>query len=243
MGNVMYMRKGEIQTAPVVPGIAASELAVGSSVYLNENGSPVEYLVVNQGIPSDSSLYDSSCDGTWLLRKDIYEKHQWHSSNVNDYENSDVHAYLNSTFYDMFDVSVQAAVKMVKLPYRAGSGTSMTVTSGSSGLSAQIFLLSGYEVGWTTSDTDYLPIDGAALSFFSGNGDSNSNRVAYLDGTATYWWLRTPCTYSATEAWCVNVQGHYANLVYCYNLNGVRPALILPSTALFDEDTLLFKGV
>ena len=53
-----------------VTAIMASDIAVGSSVYLLENGSPVEWIVVNQGIPSSSSLYDSSCDGTWLMRKD-----------------------------------------------------------------------------------------------------------------------------------------------------------------------------
>lgn len=40
---------------------------------LNEKGTPVDYLVVNQGIPEDSPLYDASCEGTWLLRKDISE--------------------------------------------------------------------------------------------------------------------------------------------------------------------------
>ena len=49
---------------------AISTLAVGSSVYLNVGGVRKEFLVVHQGKPS--SLYDSSCNGTWLLMKDIY---------------------------------------------------------------------------------------------------------------------------------------------------------------------------
>ena len=59
--------------APVVTGIFSGDLAVGSVVKLIENGVATEYLVVNQGKPSGSSLYDDSCDGTWLLRNDIYE--------------------------------------------------------------------------------------------------------------------------------------------------------------------------
>ena len=55
MGKVMYMRKGEVHREPIA-GVLASTLAVGSSVYLMENGSAVEYLVVNQGIPGNSSL-------------------------------------------------------------------------------------------------------------------------------------------------------------------------------------------
>ena len=76
MGKVMISGVAPQMKAPVISGILASDLAVGSSVYLMENGVATEYLVVNQGIPSGSSLYDSSCDGTWLLRKDIYEKRQ-----------------------------------------------------------------------------------------------------------------------------------------------------------------------
>lgn len=40
--------------------------AVGSVVKIKENGTRVNYLVVHQGKPS--SIYDESCNGTWLLR-------------------------------------------------------------------------------------------------------------------------------------------------------------------------------
>ena len=67
--------------------------AVGSKVKIKINGTLRNFIVVNQGKPS--SLYDSTCDGTWLLMEDIYETRAWHSSNVNDYANSDIHKYLN----------------------------------------------------------------------------------------------------------------------------------------------------
>lgn len=44
---------------------AISTLAVGSSVYLNVGGVRKEFLVVHQGLPS--SMYDASCNGTWLF--------------------------------------------------------------------------------------------------------------------------------------------------------------------------------
>ena len=84
MGKCMFMRKGSVHSKPI-SGIFASDIAVGSSVYMNENGTPVEYLVVNQGIPSASSLYDASCDGTWLLRKDIYITQAFNNTNDNGY--------------------------------------------------------------------------------------------------------------------------------------------------------------
>ncbi len=39
--------------------------AIGSKVKLNFGGSPRDFIVVHQGKPS--SLYDDSCNGTWLL--------------------------------------------------------------------------------------------------------------------------------------------------------------------------------
>lgn len=169
---------------------ALSAKAVGSIVKLNVNGSPRDFIVVHQGKPG--SMYDESCNGTWLLMKDIYENRQWHSSNVNDYQNSTIHSYLNSTFLGLFDPEIQAVIKQVKIPYRKGSGTSKTVTSGANGLSAKIFLLSSTEVSF---NHNYMPTnEGAELSYFAGCADSGSDnkRVAYLNSSATYWWLRSP---------------------------------------------------
>ena len=99
MGHCLFLRKGEVHTAPVT-GVLASSLAVGSTVKLMEGGTAVEYLVVNQGKPSGSSLYDDSCDGTWLLRKDIHSNRQWNTSNVNKYESSAINTWLNGEFFN-----------------------------------------------------------------------------------------------------------------------------------------------
>ena len=48
--------------------------------------------------------------------EDIYENRQWHSSNVNDYANSTIHAYLNNQFLALFDANIQAQIKQVSLP-------------------------------------------------------------------------------------------------------------------------------
>lgn len=232
---------GKPDMAVPVTGIKASDIAVGSIVKLMEGGVATEYLVVNQGIPSGSSLYDASCDGLWLLRKDIKENRQWHSSNLNNYKNSTIHAWLNSDFFNQFGSVEQSAIKQVKIPYVNGTANS-AVASDANGLSARIFLLSGYEVGWTQSNSQYFPIDGACLSYFSGTAAADSKRIGYLNGTAAVWWLRSPCTYNTEGAWHLNTNGGYFNS-RCSSSYGIRPALILPSTALFDKTSLILKGV
>lgn len=215
--------------------VLLSTKAVGSTVKLKVNGTAKEFIVVHQGKPS--SLYDDSCNGTWLLMKDIYENRVWQSGNINKYESSDIHTYLNNTFLNLFESNIRDAIKQVKIPYRKNSGSGGTDQSGANGLSAKIFLLSGYEVGWTTSDYSYFPVDGAKLSYFeSGTGTSaNNKRIANLNGSAAYWWLRSPNTFSTSGVWYVYSSGDYDH----YNASssrGIRPALVLPSTLLVSDD-------
>lgn len=214
--------------------VTLSSKAIGSTIKLKVNGSARNFIVVHQGKPS--SVYDDSCNGTWLLMQDIYENRAWHSSNTNDYANSTIHSYLNSTFLNLFESNIKNAIKQVKLPYRKGSGTSTTVTGGSNGLSAKIFLLSATE---TSFDFSYMPSgEGAELAYFKGCADnsSDSKRVAYLNGSAARWWLRSPGCYDfSVSALGVNSNGGWYN-DYCPYSRGIRPALILPSTLLVSDD-------
>ena len=213
--------------------VTLSSKAIGSTIKLKVNGSARNFIVVHQGKPS--SVYDDSCNGTWLLMQDIYENRAWHSSNTNDYANSTIHSYLNSTFLNLFESNIKNAIKQVKLPYRKGSGTSTTVTSGSNGLSAKIFLLSATE---TSFDFSYMPSgEGAELAYFKGCADnsSDSKRIAKLNGSAALWWLRSPNCGNSDFALYVNSNGDWGNY-YCSSSRGIRPALILPSTLLVSDD-------
>lgn len=228
----MFLRRG-----PAPHRTRASDLEIGQTIKLNLNGTPWDWLVVHQGLPS--SIYDDSCNGTWLLLKDIYENRQWNSTNVNKYESSDIYTYLNNPFLKLFDSNIKDAIKQVKIPYRKNGGSGGTDQSGVNGLSCKIFLLSGYEAGWSTSDNTYFPQDGAKLSYFeSGTGTSaNNKRIAKLNGSATYWLLRSPCTYSTSRVWRVRSDGNYydgdASSSY-----GIRPAIILTSAMIVTDDML-----
>ena len=226
---IIPLADGTYAVAHTMPK-TTGELPVGALVNAPvADGTTKQCIAVNQGIPENSALYDASCNGTWMLFKECTEKRAWHSSDVNDYENSTIHAYLNGEFAGNLDGEFLKNVLQAKIPYRPGSGTSPTVNSGANGLSCKVFLLSGYEMGWTLSDNPNLPPDGAKLSYFDAGilAEANNKRIAYFNGSATSWWLRSPYLYNSVEAWYVGSSGNH-NGGNCSSTYGIRPAFVLP---------------
>lgn len=198
--------------------------AVGSIVKIKVNGAAKDFIIVHQGKPS--SVYDDSCNGTWLLMKDIYTTRNWDDSNC-DYLNSDMTAYLNGTFISLIDADIRNAIKQVKIPYINYSNDN--VMSGSNGLSCKVFLLSGTEVGF--SGVSYMATEGAKLSYF----DSASKRVAYNGSSAAVWWLRSPSSNGYVSVWGVYTDGSDRSLWF-YDNYGARPAFVLPSSLVVSDD-------
>lgn len=226
-GNVVELAiDGKIAWKKVT-GVPISTLAVGSSVFMNVDGVRTEFLVIHQGLPSSS--YDTSCDGTWLLMKDIYELRAWDSTNA-DYENSDIHSYLNDTFVNLFDSNINSIIKQVRIPYTKFIGK--ILATGSSGLLTKVFLLSSFEAGGSLANRNQ---EGAVVDYF--NGSDKSKRKAYLNGSAVDWWLRCSDNRDYTEyytyATLVSESGSFVSTLIDRS-SGVRPALILPSDALVD---------
>ena len=207
--------------------------AVGSIVKIKVNGAAKDFIIVHQGKPS--SVYDDSCNGTWLLMKDIYTTCTF--GNNNSYKDSSIHTYLNGTFYNLIDSDIRAAIKQVKIPDLNGTGGGDgSLATGANGLSTKVFLLSGYEVGWTTSDDRNFPKDGIRLAYFGSGSGGNSKRVAYNGSSTAMWWLRSPHTNNYGSVWAVNTEGSYDAGRWNYHSCDVRPALILPSTLFVSND-------
>ena len=209
-----------------------SDLAIGRTIKLNLNGTPWDWLVVHQGLPS--AIYDTSCGGTWLLLKAIYENRKWNSTNSNNPANSDIHSYLNDTFLNLFDENIQNSIKQVKIPYRNGGGSSGTDQTGENGLTTKAFCLSSREVGFTGS-VSQSPDDGSVLDYF--DGATNSTRIAQLNGADNSWWLRSPTKSYTTYVLYVGADGDYG-LRGATTSHGIRPAIILPSDMLVTDDML-----
>ena len=200
--------------------VKLSTKAVGSIVKIKVNGAAKDFIIVHQGLPS--SAYDASCNGVWVVMKDIYTTSTF--GNNNSYKDSSIHSYLNSTFYNLIDSQIRAVIKQVKIPY-----TNSGVQSGANGLSTKVFLLSGTEVGF--SGVSYMNTEGAKLSYF----DSASKRVAYNGSSAAEWWLRSPRTNYSDGVWFVKSDGSCDDWYYG-NAYGVRPAFVLPSSLVVSDD-------
>jgi len=217
--------------------LTIGSLPVGSLLKIAENGITQQYIIVNQGNPN-TALYDISCNGTWVMRKNVAGYETWNSESNNYYVNSTVHKYLNDTIFKEFSGTVQATIKSIKLPYSEGYG-SQVIDSGSNGLSTKVFLLSGYEIGFTTSDGSGFPLDGEKLSYFESgkSASANKKRIAMTaDGSRPYyWWTRSPyLTSGYYYIWNLTTEG---NVDYnsCTQKYGVRPAMILNSAAIVSQ--------
>ena len=223
MGLAMVSGGKPDMKAPV-SGILLSSIAEGSVVKLNESGSPVEFYVAKHDY--ESAL---NCTGrTLLVRKDCYDTRAWHSPNVNAWASCTLRSWLNGDYLNLLDENVRGVIGTTKYYYTPGNdNTSVTIRSDA------VFQLSVTELGKTAS---YANAEGTALPIAS------TLQIAYRNGSAVIQWTRSPYTNLNYDAYYLDTDGK----VYsggCIYTHGSRPAFTLPYTAIFDETTLIFKGV
>lgn len=166
-----------------------STASPGTIVTANYNGQPTNFVVLHQGKPSP--IYDDSFNGGTIVRfEKIPENYQWTTTGTNDYAASGVKAHIQE-YVQYFDNDIRAKIKTVKIPYRAGAGSSAEVSSGANGLECQMFLLSAAELGLTQGD---VPVEGAKLDYYlAGTGaEALAKRIAYLGSAPARYNTRSP---------------------------------------------------
>ena len=204
-----------------------STMNVGSTVYFLVGGTKKAFLVVHQGVPS--TMYDSSCNGTWVMMADSYTTMAWDSTN-NDYANSDIHAYLNGTFLSAFDEDIQRTIQKVKIPYWNGTGSGGSLASGANGLECKVFLPAHDEM--VTQSTHFLPSDGTQLAFFA--------TVDQNDFSDYETWLRSPTTGSTDSAGELHT---YTSSWQVTTKRPIRPLLILPGECEVDSSGYVLPSI
>ena len=215
------------------------DVAAGTTIKLNESGSPVNYVVAHQGRPSAD--YVGFENATIIFRKNIHSMSGW--GNENDYEHSDANSWLNGPFLNLLDSDIRANIKQVKIPYRPNSGYSSTVNKGSNGLSTKAFLPSTKEVNLDYGNATL----GTTFSYFKGAGDSK--RIATYNGEDDDWWSRTPDGFTnhlSTGVAYVTATGkanHTIATDYGGDVLGIRPFMPLSNDLyVLDDGTVIVNS-
>ena len=210
-------------------GVPVGELAVGTSVFMNVNGVRKEFIIVQQGNPNPE-IYDASCNGTWLMIKDIYDTSEsgFTTATAFDvkYSTSKAFQHLNETVLQAFEPSIQKDIRQVNIP---------VYDSNVSNLTAKIFHLSCKEIGYS----GYSPLEGDKLDYFENTDygeDSSATRIAYYEGSASTWELRSMYwTDNTCLPFKVNTNGTIYKSNYALPWKN-RFALIMAVTQLIDSD-------
>ena len=219
---------GTVTMADKTPQTLGSK-QIGRIVRFEMGGVMRSFIVVHQGKPGD--MYDDSCDGTWLLIEDIYEKRIWNGPPSTE-------DYLNNTVLGMFEKGIREKIKLVKIPYTTNPGSD-AVKDGADGKECKLFVPSTPEVGNIDTYNSGFTEDGAKLDYFIGGGsntEGNKQRIAYYNGVQTAYFLRSwdPRNFSAVHG--ISDQGAPTSLDAGRYENGIRFMMILPPSLLISDD-------
>lgn len=212
-----------VRAFPVPPLPSLAEMAEGTLVKMNESGAPVEFYVAKHD-------YESELNGagrTLVVRKDCYDNRAWDAGNINTYASSDLDSWFNSTYKNMLDADIRSLIGTTKIRYTLGNGNWTVGT-----LERAIFALSATELG---QSVNWFNVEGSVLPI------ANTLKAAYMNGSATTQWTRSPSTLSTNDAVCLIFNGS-ASSYYCRISYGSRPCFTLPSTLTVDENMNVIGG-
>lgn len=213
------------------------DLNTGTEVWLHETINGVEETVPYILVKRDSQ-------GGVLLRKNCSEKKRINPTNTTVYDGCEADVYLNDTetgFLSRFPTG-----ELTCFQSRSISTFSYGDTVAHS-ISRRCYLLSQGEL-FNSAPTNLEPEVGAVYSLLKHNEtfDVIATRIATLDDTAVYWWLRS--FNSDTRFYYVAPNG-ISGSIDAFNDNvALRPALnVAPATIVSDEGSdkiyLITNGV
>ena len=232
--------------------------AIGSTVKVKINNTDQNFLVVQHGRPDQS--YDASFDGGTVLAANynLTVQLQWQSSESDppaNYSDSNLHSYLQNTYYNLIDPVIRNLIKSVII--KSGYVTKTTGVFGVQPLNTKVFLLSSKEAGLTDtvlytnvySGTNpmisgvfhYVTFpdnDGVQFQYFTTNdrmptGFSRTPIMAHTGprpGVAEY--IRFYAAAKVAGSWYTPVNG----------LGYFRPVFVLPQNLLVDDNGNIFQN-
>lgn len=202
-----------------------AQAAPGTVVKINESGTPVEFLVLQQGYPEENN------GNTLLLRNDCYDMRAWGASQ-NLWDGNSMDVFLNGEYLQLLDEDVQNGIVEVAMPYVPGGGNYTAST-----IQRKVGLLTPTELGISRN---YTPVCGKAIPYFN----NNLKRIAKYNGNAVRWWTMVPRSYESGYAEAILESGDVPSSVNnfeIYQSYGSRPkfCLVGESWELTEDGTLV----
>ena len=242
--SVYAINEDEIESNPVqitvtpVAGVALSSLAEGSIVKINENGSPVEFYILQHNYePELNPEGRTLISRTKNLTSDpdgLYGSYVFDSGNGYDFLRSDIYNTLNTDYLSRFSTNVKNLISTTNFLYRARWSNKNPPENGS----CSIFMLSAAEhEGPTDGINDYFT-DGELIP------------LSHLVREASYAELRGYQQWTRSAGYSTSIYNNN-HVVYTINVSGeveadrsdrtnyVVPVFTLPNDARFNENNVL----
>lgn len=223
-GKARKIKKGYIGDENGVARLAwssekkLSEYTEGSTVYLNESGTPVSFYVAKHN-------YEPDLNGegrTLLVRATPHSSRKWSEYGTNTYATSTLSSWLNGEYKNSLDDGIQDEIGTTTF-YYTESGNSNVVTT----LSRSIFLPSATECGIPQGNFN---IEGSTIPTLRNIIPSSPK------SSKEQPWTRTPGT-GNTNAVCALASTSAVGHLYPHtNECAVVPCFTLPEWVIFDDN-------
>ena len=157
-------------------GTYSTKYAVGNYKSLDLGSEGIVNMQI-AALDADDMTGGGKAHITWITKELLATKHNMNSSNTNagGWETSKMRAYLQADVWALIDPAVQNAIIAVDKTY-------FDSTAGTKTCSDKVWIPSCREIG--------LIREGSGVVYSELFPDKNS-RVKYLNGTASYWWVRS----------------------------------------------------
>ena len=216
---------------------------VGTIVKIPENGTPTDFIVVQQGNPNPSIYSTTFNNGTWLSRNLLTTA----INNGGSWDADQGGSWYNGTYKSRIEQSIRDAILTVKVPYyKPGTWDNVPVTL-ENGYQTQVFVPSFQELGLSAATDRYVTGFSSRLQYWTGSNSSGPNTVETVDDqgdprTTSQYWLRGYYVSTGSTRNIIQAGNKVGTATFDYY--ATRPCFLLPQDmTVLDDGTVSLGAV